>query len=368
MAQKDYKFEGWVGDSPASADGNLRWAEFGPKPWEETDIDIQVTHCGICANDLSMIRSHWVSSRYLTPTLPAPLSTRASLGMRLLALSCVWAPAPLVMSNRVAVGSQADACLGRFGDCEYCDSGDDQYCTKQVGTFGGHHFNGGVAYGGFALYHRCPSHFVIKIPEGISSADAATMMCGGITTYSPLRHHGRRPGESVGIVGMGGLGHFGVLWAKALGADKVTVISRTSAKMADAISMGADGIIATDEESNWASDHARSFDIVLSTTPLSKVLIQDYLGLVRNDGILIQVGVPESLSVTFNPQVHMIMRRVKMTGSFIGVPTETREMLQLAPENNIKPWLQEFPMTNINEALLKMDAGKPKYRYVLVNE
>jgi D-arabinose 1-dehydrogenase-like Zn-dependent alcohol dehydrogenase len=97
------------------------------------------------------------------------------------------------------------------------------------------------------------------------------MMCGGITTYSPLRHHGCGPGKSVGIVGMGGLGHFGVLWAKALGADKVTVISRTSAKKADAIAMGADDFIATGEESNWASDHVRSFDILLSTTPSSKV-------------------------------------------------------------------------------------------------
>ncbi|KAK7229405.1 hypothetical protein V2G26_001575 [Clonostachys chloroleuca] len=320
MAQKDYKFEGWVGDSPASADGNLRWAEFGPKPWEETDIDIQFpisnTHSA-CPIVYPCIAGHEIAG------IVVRVGTSATGDVK--------------VGARVAVGSQADACLGRFGDCEYCDSGDDQYCTKQVGTFGGHHFNGGVVYGGFALYHRCPSHFVIKIPEGVSSADAATMMCGGITTYSPLRHHGRRPGESVGIVGMGGLGHFGVLWAKALGADKVTVISRTSAKMADAISMGADGILATDEESNWASDHARSFDIVLSTTPLSKVLIQDYLGLVRNDGILIQ------------GQKDRIIHRS-------------------SDGDEVKPWLQDFPMTNINEALLKMDAGKPKYRYVLVNE
>uniref|UniRef100_A0A8H7TP24 alcohol dehydrogenase (NADP(+)) n=1 Tax=Bionectria ochroleuca TaxID=29856 RepID=A0A8H7TP24_BIOOC len=360
MAQNDYKFEGWVGDSPASADGNLRWAEFEPKPWEETDIDIQVTHCGICASDLSMMRSHW-----------GPIVYPCIAGHEIAGIAVrvgTSATGHVKVGDRVAVGSQADACLSRFGDCEYCDSGDDQYCTKQVGTFGGHHFNGGVAYGGFALYHRCPSHFVIRIPEGVSSADAATMMCGGITTYSPLRHHGCGPGKSVGIVGMGGLGHFGVLWAKALGADKVTVISRTSAKKADAIAMGADDFIATGEESNWASDHVRSFDILLSTTPSSKVPIQDYLGLVRNDGILVQVGVPESLSVTFNPQAHMIMRRVKMTGSFIGSPAEAREMLQLAAENDIKPWIEEFPMRNINDALLKMDAGKPKYRYVLVNE
>jgi alcohol dehydrogenase (NADP+) len=177
------------------------------------------------------------------------------------------------VGDRVGVGAQGDSCRARLkGDCEECSSGMEQYCNNRfVGTYDGVHLNGDKSMGGYALYNRTPSHFVFKIPEGISSAAAAPMLCAGVTTYSPLKHYGAGPGKEVGVVGLGGLGHFAILWAKALGVDRIVVISRNSNKADDAIALGADAYIATDEDQEAFKKHSRSLDIIISTASSSKV-------------------------------------------------------------------------------------------------
>lgn len=148
-------------------------------------------------------------------------------------------------------------------------------------------------YGGYANYHRAHSHFAIKIPEGIPLEAAAPMLCGGVTTYNPLVTYGCGPGKNVGIVGLGGLGHFGVLWAKALGADKITVISRSRAKEEDARKMGATDFIATEEDEDWAKKNGNSLDIIVCTVSSPKMPIGGYLQLLRTRGTFVQVGAPE---------------------------------------------------------------------------
>ena len=176
------------------------------------------------------------------------------------------------VGDRVGVGAQSDSCLGRLGDCPECAMGWEQYCShKIVGTYNSIHLNGGKSYGGYSLYNRTPSNFVIKIPDSIPSAEAAPMLCGGVTVYSPLKHNGCGPGKRVGIIGVGGLGHFGVLFAKAMGADKVVAISRKGSKSADSLKMGADTYIATDDEPDWATKYARSLDLIVCTVSSSKV-------------------------------------------------------------------------------------------------
>lgn len=176
------------------------------------------------------------------------------------------------LGDRVGVGAQSDSCQGRFGDCEECAMGLEQYCCKRViGTYNATHWNGDKSYGGYATYNRVPGHFAVKIPDAISSAAAAPMLCGGVTLYSPLKHNNCGPGKRVGIIGVGGLGHFGVLFAKAMGADKVVAISRKSGKAEDCLKMGADLYIATDDEPDWAAKHARSLDLVVCTVSSTKV-------------------------------------------------------------------------------------------------
>jgi alcohol dehydrogenase (NADP+) len=236
-----------------------------------------------------------------------------------------------------------------------------------VGTYNGTYPNGGKSYGGYSTYNRSPSHFVIKIPDGISSADAAPMLCGGITTYSPLRQNGCGPGKKVGIVGVGGLGHFGILFAKALGADHVVAISRKSDKKEDALKLGADEFIATGEEEDWATRHAHSLDLIISTASSSKMPLAQYCGLLRFRGTFIQLGAPEDGAFEL-PAFSLIVKGIKIGGSLIGSPGDIREMLELAAAKGVKPWIQERPMKDANQTIVDMDNGDARYRYVLTNE
>jgi D-arabinose 1-dehydrogenase-like Zn-dependent alcohol dehydrogenase len=148
----------------------------------------------------------------------------------------------------------------------------------------------GKSYGGYGNYNRTNSHFVFKIPDGLDSADAAPMLCGGITVYSPLKNNGCGPGKTVGIVGVGGLGHFAVLFAKALGADKVVGISRKASKRQSVLDLGADEYIATDDDEGWATKNKRTLDLIISTVSSSNMPLSDYLGLLKVKGTFIIVG------------------------------------------------------------------------------
>jgi D-arabinose 1-dehydrogenase-like Zn-dependent alcohol dehydrogenase len=221
--------------------------------------------------------------------------------------------------------------------------------------------------GGYATHTRVHQHFVVKIPDKLSSADAAPMLCGGITVYSPLKKWGAGPGKKVGIVGVGGLGHFGILFARAMGSDRVVAISRSSSKKADATALGADGFIATDEEEKWGRKHARTLDLIISTVSGAKMPLAQYLSLLRTDGTFVQVGAPEDRLPALNA-FHFMSKGVKMTGSSIGSPAEIEEMLEFAAEKGIKPWIEERPMSGADQAVRDMEDGKARYRYVLVNQ
>jgi alcohol dehydrogenase (NADP+) len=280
----DYKFEGWLGLDKNADKGEMVWKEFTPKKWEETDIDIKITHSGICGTDLHTLRSGWVT---YSPSSEHPRSNQLTVlkgatdypqcvGHEIVGIAVrvgSQAEGNIKVGDRVGVGAQADSCLGRLQDeCDECASDMEQYCNhKFVGTYDGVHLNGDKSFGGYALYNRSPSHFVFKIPEGITSAAAAPMLCAGVTTYSPLKHYGAGPGKKVGVVGLGGLGQFAILWAKALGADEIVAISRKKNKAGDALRLGADAYIATDEDKDGFKKHVRSLDIVISTISSSKV-------------------------------------------------------------------------------------------------
>jgi alcohol dehydrogenase (NADP+) len=235
-----------------------------------------------------------------------------------------------------------------------------------VGTYNGKYPDGSKSYGGYSTYVRAPAHFVVKIPDALSSAEAAPMLCGGVTTWSPLVNNGAGPGKSVGIVGIGGLGHFGLLWAKALGCDKVVAISRSSSKRKDALEMGADEFIATGEDADWAKKNSRTLDLIVSTVSGADFPMSKYLQLLRTHGQFIQVGAPEEAIPGFNAFA-LLMKGAKIGGSSIGTPKQIREMLAFAAEKGIHPRIQERPMKDANQALVDMDEGKARYRYVLVN-
>lgn len=272
---------------------------------------------------------------------------------------------PFKVGDTVGVGAQSQSCLKP--DCEECTNGLEQHCRHNTNTYNSKFANGDKAYGGYATYARVPGHFVFKIPDGIDPAEAAPMLCGGVTSYSPLRDNGCGPGKKVGIVGFGGLGHFGVLFAKALGADKVVAISRKSNKKEDALKMGATDYIATDEDADWAKKNAGTLDLIVSTVSSPKMPLPKYLMLLRTHGQFIQVGAPEDSLPGFNV-FSLIMKGAKIGGSAIGSPSTIEEMLELAAKQGIRPWIQKRPMKDANKTIVDMDNGEARYRYVLVNE
>ena len=373
-----YKFQGWLGLDKAAAQGNMIWQEYTPKPFEETDIDIKITHCGICGSDLHTLRSagNWGEALYPVCVGHEIVGTAVRVGSK--------AEGGIKIGDRVGVGAQSLSCLS--ADCEECSNDHENYCQNgQTITYNSRYPDGSKSYGGYADYWRGPSHFVFKIPDALPSDVAAPMLCGvrspnrvlqryaanyftqGVTAFSPLIQYGAGPGKRVGIVGVGGLGHFGVMGAKALGVDRLVAISRTSSKRSDAIKMGADDFIATDEDENWAKKHRNSLDIIVCTVSSPKMPLAQYLQLLRVGGTFVQIGAPEDNIPSFNAFT-LLSKKVSITGSGIGSPKEIREMLDLFAKNGVHTWNNNVPMRDANKAIVDMDAGKARYRIVLVNE
>ncbi|RMD42590.1 hypothetical protein DV735_g2535, partial [Chaetothyriales sp. CBS 134920] len=354
----NYKFQGWLGLDKNSAHGEMVWQEYQPKPFEETDIDIKITHCGICGSDIHTLRSGWRPSLYPVCVGHEIVGTAIRVGSK--------AEGGIKVGDRVGVGAQSMSCLRP--DCEECSSELEPYCQNfSAGTYNSKWPDGSKTYGGYADYWRGHSHFVVKIPDAIPSESAAPMLCGGITAFEPLVRYGAGPGKRVGIIGIGGLGHFGIMGAKALGCDKVVAISRTNSKRADALKMGADDFIATDEDWDWAARHANSLDLIICTVSSPKMPLQLYLQLLRVMGHFIQVGAPEDALPSIRPFA-LIGKGVKIGGSSIGSPEAIRQMLDLFATKGVRTWNNNYPLKEANKAIVDMEAGRARYRIVLVNE
>lgn len=265
----------------------------------------------------------------------------------------------------MGVGAQAGSCLRP--DCAQCANSEEQFCKNNfVMTYNGTWPSGATAQGGYAKYWRGAGHFVFRIPEEIPSEEAAPMLCGGVTVYSPLKQNGVGPGKRVGVIGIGGLGHMAIMFAKALGAERVVAISRNDAKKSDALQMGADELIATDTDEEWSQKSANSLDVIICTVSSPKMPFGEYLNLLDVGGTFVQVGAPDDVLPPFVAMA-LIMKKVKIVGSLIGSPAEIREMFEVAARQKVKPWVQKRAMKDANQVILDFEAGMPRYRYVLEN-
>lgn len=345
-------FQGWVGLNPESAFGHLVQQDFEPKAFTDNDIDIKITHSGLDGTDLLILRSGLGPTNYPVIAGHEFVGEVIKVGQNITNIK---------IGDRVGIGGQSGSCLR--SDCESCENGSEQYCKQIVWTYGGNWPSGEKTYGGFAKVWRGDARFAIKIPDGLPSNEAASMMCGGITVYAPMKQHDVGPGKRVGIVGIGGLGHFGLLFAKALGVSKIYAISRTDAKKADALSLGATDFIATGE-GGWDSKYANSLDMIINTVSSPEIPLNGYLNLLDTGGVLVQVGATDSDLPGWFPSA-IIRKQLKICGSFLGSRAEMRKMLELVAEKKVHPWVEDRPMTEINQALLDFEAGKVRYRIVL---
>jgi uncharacterized zinc-type alcohol dehydrogenase-like protein len=261
------------------------------------------------------------------------------------------------VGESVGVGCLVDSCR----TCPDCRAGLEQFCAGMVMTYGSmdKHLNA-PTLGGYAQSIVVTEEFVLRLPANLSPAAAAPLLCAGITTYSPLKHWKVGPGQKVGIVGLGGLGHMGVKFAKAFGAH-VVLFTTSPGKAADALKLGAHEVVISKDAAQMAA-HAGSFDFILDTVSADHD-INALLNLLKRDGNLTLVGAPEKpLPVAAFPA---LMRRRSLSGSLIGGLPETQEMLDFCGQHNITSDVEMIRMDQINEAYERMLKSDVKYRFVI---
>lgn len=315
------------------------------------DVDIDIQYCGVCHSDLHTARGEWAGSVY--PCVPGHeivgLVTRVGTAVK-----------KFKIGDRVGVGCMVNSCRS----CDYCKQGLEQYCAKGATmtynsadpeTGPGFH-----TFGGYSKRVVVNEDFVLRIPNNLDLAGAAPLLCAGITTYSPLKHWGAGRGKKVGVAGLGGLGHMAVKLASAMGAD-VTMLTTSPNKAEDARKLGAHHVVLT-REPGAMEKAANSLDLIIDTIAADHD-INAYLGLLKVDGALVQVGAPASpLSVeVFN----LIGARRTFAGSLIGGIAETQEMLDFCGKHNITADIEMTVPQKIEEAYARMLKSDVKYRFVL---
>ncbi|KAJ5757115.1 uncharacterized protein N7511_007297 [Penicillium nucicola] len=356
-------FKGWVS---TSAKTPLTYTTYTPKPFEPTDIEITITHCGICGTDIHTLSSGWGPTDYPCVAGHEIIGLVRRIGTQVPTHPTNPSIRDIQIGERVGIGAQSSSCLK--ADCEACAAGQESYCARMTGTYNGRYLDSArsKSYGGFGEAWRGPAHFVFRIPDALPSHLAAPLLCAGVTVYAPLRKYGVGPGKTVGVIGIGGLGHLGIQFARALGADSVVGISRSRSKMVEAGKLGAGGFIATGEEKGWERAWSRKIDVLLCTVSAHDMPLAGYLRLLKRDGVFVQVGAPEEALPPLMAW-SLISKGVKVTGSNIGSPGDVRDMLALAAAKGVVPWVERRPMRDVNRALEDMHEGKARFRYVLEN-
>ena len=315
----------------------------------ETDVQIDILFCGICHSDLHMVRNEWSAA---LPTVYPIVPGHEIVGRVARTGAAVT---KFREGDLVGVGCLVDS----DGTCEACKSDLEQFCPHATFTYGAPDAHlGGVTYGGYSDSVVVDERFVLRVPDNLDPAAVAPLLCAGITTYSPLRHWGVTAGKKVGVVGLGGLGHMGVKFAKAFGAH-VVVFTTSPNKKDDALRLGADEVVVSTNPGEM-QQHAGTFDFILDTVSADHD-VNAYLALLRIDGNLTLVGAPSKpLAV---PAFALIMGRRSISGSNIGGIAETQEMLDFCGKHNITSDVEVIPAQQINEAYERLLKSDVKYRF-----
>lgn len=307
------------------------------------EVDVRVTHCGICHTDAVMVDNQFGFTHY--PLVPGHeiVGIVEEMGRNVVGLT---------RGQRVGVGALCGSCMA----CEWCERGAQHVCPDAVATiFDGHH-------GGFASHVRASDwRFVFPIPENLRSEHAAPLMCAGSSVFTPFLHYGVRPTDKVAIVGIGGLGHLALQYAAKWGCE-VTAISSNAGKRTEAVGFGAHYFIAADEEGALGKI-ANEFDFILSTVP-ADLPWTSYLAALRPQGTLCIVGVsPNPVPVEL---VGLLSGERSVVGGKTGAVGDTRQMLDFTARHGIAPMIETFLMEDANQALDRARHGNPRYRIVLI--
>lgn len=326
-----------------AAGAHLLPYKYDPGELQPHEVEIKISHCGVSRSDVDLIDNDAGISKY--PFIPG----HEIAGTIMVVGSQVQ---DRTAGERVGVGWQADSC----GICKWCRQGDEHLCAKAQPTCVGRN-------GGFADKIRVNSRFAIPLPSVLESENAAPLMGAGVTVYAPLRNHGVRPSSRVGVIGIGGLGHLGLQFAKAFGAE-VTAFSTSKEKESEARELGAHHFVNT-RDTGALKKVAGSFDFLLSTVN-GDYDWQAYVNALRPKGILCVVGTSPSPIQIHSASLTLPQRSI--SGSSSGSPRDLIEMLDVAARHDVKTMTESFPMAKANDAVAKVKKNQVRYRAVLTNE
>ena len=338
--------------SAASATSPLASDTIARRDPTEHDVQIEILFCGICHSDLHAVRNEW--SDFMSTTYPI-VPGHEIVGRVTQVGSAVTKYKP---GDLAGVGCMVDS----DGTCPHCKTGLEQFCPNMTLTYNSpdKHKTAPVTYGGYSDSVVVDERFVLRVPDNLDLAGVAPLLCAGITTYSPMRHWGVTKGKKVGVIGIGGLGHMGVKFARAFGAH-VVVFTTSPDKKEDALRLGADEVVVS-RNADEMQQHAGSFDFILDTVSANHD-INAYLNLLRLDGNITLVGLPEKpLEVA---AFSLIMARRSLSGSSIGGIAETQEMLDFCSEHNITADVEVIPIQKVNEAYERLLKSDVKYRFCI---
>ncbi|KAK3381649.1 chaperonin 10-like protein [Podospora didyma] len=344
-------FEGFCVDSPKTW-STFHKQEIKPKPFGDHDVDVQIECCGVCGSDVHTVTGGWGDYEGPLCVGHEVIGHAVNVGKEVKGIK---------KGDRVGVGAQVWSCL----KCELCKSKNENYCPHLVDTYNASYEDGSKAHGGFANYIRAHEYFVFKIPDALSSHEAAPLLCAGITTYSPLVRANIGPGKKVAVCGIGGLGHLGLQWSKALGAETYA-LTHSPNKVEEAKKLGAKEVIVTTEK-DWAKPLAFKFDFVLNCSDMtSEFDLSTYFSILKVGGEFHMVGLPdkplpELQAMTFASNA------VKLTGSHLGNHQEMDAMLKLAAEKGISPMVEtiEVSEAGIKTAIQRVHKNDVRYRFTL---
>lgn len=323
--------------------------EFNRREPTSYEVEFEILFCGVCHTDVHRVKNDWGSTKY--PVVPGHeiVGRVTHIGDKVTKHQ---------VGDIVGVGCLVNSCR----TCNSCKAGLEQYCENgNISTYNSiDPIDGEVTKGGYSQCGIAHEDFVLTIPEGLSPAEAAPLLCAGITVYSPLKHWNVKPGMKVGVVGIGGLGHLAIKYAKAMGAE-VTAITTSASKTNDALHYGADNVVVSTNQKDL-DDYKASLNLIINTIPVSHN-VQPYIDLLDRDGTLVLVGVLSPIE-GFNAKSLMTKRR-SIAGSIIGGIPETQEMLNYSNQHSIKTEIKIIAIDQINEAFNRIQSKDLSYRLVI---
>ncbi|KAI8365528.1 chaperonin 10-like protein [Blakeslea trispora] len=344
------KFTAYAGLQPFVLEDestHLQLFHFEPRPLDEDEVEIKVATCGICASDIHQLTNGWKRANYPIVTGHELIGQITAVGDKVQSLQ---------VGQRVGVGPVCRAC----GACAQCQTQHAQLCPSKVTTYNGN-YKGHTTYGGYADRVRVQADWAIPIPDNISSEEGAPF-------YLPFKHHEIDSSKSVGIIGIGGLGHLALQWARAKKCSKVLAISTSTRKRDDAYKLGATDFVLIDKEGQFDNKYAQSVDVLLVCGSGKSTNWGKLAELVKTRGKVVLIDLPdEPISLSLAP---LIYRHISLVGTFVGSHGDMKEMLAFASETGVRPWIQtvENTLEGVNGGVKDLIQGKAHYRLVIKGE